>query len=538
MSKIDFLKKMSVKTFLVMFSFLGLSMSVGVKAQVQNSVGLDAIVLPVNGVVAWHFHPVNIIIRNVGTSNLDSCYVNWSIDGIWQWTYFYKNVNGLPTGFADTVTIGTFVYPANNAICAWVSLPNGAMDSITSDDSACVSVPPYIPATGMSLNWHQLTMNVGDTAVMMASFTPSNATNQIMGGCMIGPHISVARTAVDAVSVYANSAGVTFFLLYGGDSAQFVDSCIITITSQYKADISGSILRQDSTSVTLGFVNLYKLHPGFNPLYYGSVPVDSNGTYLFSQVEEGSYLIQFFPDSSEQALPTYYGNTEYWYLADTVIVADSLPLQNIDIMIIPLQSLNNGNSFISGYVGGGSSQKSISQKSVSDPAENVNVYLQKEANSVWKTVAYMLTNAEGYFEFKNIPAGRYKVVLDVVGLEHIDNPQIIDVNDGDTIQNIAYEITENGIENKSGGEETGIVGAKNVSPLRVFPNPATGQLTIDCRDGARPVPTVEIYSVVGQRLNNYQLSIVNYQLIIDVSHLASGMYFLKIGDKVTKFVKE
>ena len=72
--------------------------------------------------------------------------------------------------------------------------------------------------------------------------------------------------------------------------------------------------------------------------------------------------------------------------------------------------------------------------------------------------------------------------------------------------------------------------------LRVHPNPVNGQLIIE--NGELTIENVEIYNVVGQKLNNYQLSIVNYQLIIDVSPLASGMYFLKVGNKAVKFVKE
>ena len=70
----------------------------------------------------------------------------------------------------------------------------------------------------------------------------------------------------------------------------------------------------------------------------------------------------------------------------------------------------------------------------------------------------------------------------------------------------------------------------------VYPNPTSNQLTID--NGQLTMDDVEIYNVVGQRLNNYQLSTVNSQLTIDVSHLANGMYYLKIGNQVTKFIKE
>ena len=47
---------------------------------------------------------------------------------------------------------------------------------------------------------------------------------------------------------------------------------------------------------------------------------------------------------------------------------------------------------------------------------------------------------------------------------------------------------------------------------------------------------VEIYNVVGQLL---QSTIVDLQseIAIDISHLANSMYYLRIGNKVVKFVK-
>ena len=73
--------------------------------------------------------------------------------------------------------------------------------------------------------------------------------------------------------------------------------------------------------------------------------------------------------------------------------------------------------------------------------------------------------------------------------------------------------------------------------LIIYPNPATNQLTIACRDAACHVPTVEIYSVVGQKLLSLQSS-QSQETTIDVSPLANGIYFLKIGNQVTKFIKE
>jgi hypothetical protein len=123
-------------------------------------------------------------------------------------------------------------------------------------------------------------------------------------------------------------------------------------------------------------------------------------------------------------------------LADTVTITNNLPADSINITIIPMSS-TNGNSSISGYVGYGKG----GQKSVNDPSEGVDVYLQREQNSSWATVSHTLTNIEGYFEFRKVSVGRYRVILDVPGLE-MEDAQIIEItNDGDSIQIQEYEIT-------------------------------------------------------------------------------------------------
>jgi len=87
----------------------------------------------------------------------------------------------------------------------------------------------------------------------------------------------------------------------------------------------------------------------------------------------------------------------------------------------------------------------------------------------------------------------------------------------------------------------GTVGMTDIfqsSEIKIYPNPTQNQLRIGIA-GRFPSneQEVEIYSVVGQKL---QSNIVNLQseIILDVSHLANGMYFLKINNQIFKFVKK
>jgi hypothetical protein len=84
----------------------------------------------------------------------------------------------------------------------------------------------------------------------------------------------------------------------------------------------------------------------------------------------------------------------------------------------------------------------------------------------------------------------------------------------DKIQGVILPVSTVGIAEKTG----------NSASIRVYPNPTKGQLTID--NGELTMNNVEIYNVVGQKL---QSKIVNLQskIVIDVSHLAKGLYFFE-----------
>jgi hypothetical protein len=80
----------------------------------------------------------------------------------------------------------------------------------------------------------------------------------------------------------------------------------------------------------------------------------------------------------------------------------------------------------------------------------------------------------------------------------------------------------------------GIVGANNYSPLpRIYPNPTTGKLVVS---GQLSDVSVEIYDVVGRKLSHFTSH--NSQFTIDISHLANGMYFLKVDGKTVKIIKQ
>jgi hypothetical protein len=90
----------------------------------------------------------------------------------------------------------------------------------------------------------------------------------------------------------------------------------------------------------------------------------------------------------------------------------------------------------------------------------------------------------------------------------------------------------------------GIVGADlRVRPIQIYPNPTTGELRIKS-DGLR-IESVEIFDIVGRKAplsppegGKSPISFGEGQGVrLDISHLANGMYFLKIDGKTVKVIK-
>jgi len=74
--------------------------------------------------------------------------------------------------------------------------------------------------------------------------------------------------------------------------------------------------------------------------------------------------------------------------------------------------------------------------------------------------------------------------------------------------------------------------------MTIYPNPTTGQLRVsgDILDGKDR--EIIIFDVIGQVVFMSQLSKLSPETTIDISCLANGLYFLKVGGKVVKIVKE
>jgi len=85
--------------------------------------------------------------------------------------------------------------------------------------------------------------------------------------------------------------------------------------------------------------------------------------------------------------------------------------------------------------------------------------------------------------------------------------------------------------------EVKIVGGENVQPIQIYPNPTTGQLTID--NGQLRIESVEVYDIYGRKQKGERRKEKGEkEIIIDISELYNGIYFVKIQTKNGEIVKK
>ena len=134
-------------------------------------------------------------------------------------------------------------------------------------------------------------------------------------------------------------------------------------------------------------------------------------------------------------------------------------------------------------------------------------------------------------DFKVVYGPAYNIKVD-----NHNNKWFMNYNEVLRCENLVV-YNEDGLQGINGIEENY---TNNDETQLIFPNPATDFIEISVGAGSEPALTgdVKIYDIFGQTLVSIRAGFEPAPTIqIDVSGLAPGLYFVRIGDKVSKFVK-
>ena len=268
-----------------------------------------------------------------------------------------------------------------------------------------------------------------------------------------------------------------------------------------------------------GIASLYSIGndtvSGQDFVLYAATEVDSAGSYFFTDVPAGSYLILAEADQSSMyfndTYPTYYGDVIYWI--DATIINLGEPMNPYTINLQTVGGANSGDGIINGGIVGDGFKSQLS-------ADDISLFLLSENGNPLE-ITYSI---DAGFDFSNISYGTYMVYAEVIGLT--TQPAVITLSADNPTSNVEINITENGVT--TGLED---VASKYIARIGdVYPNPVTHTAYLEIEAQETTSVDVVIINQLGQVMYEAQkqLNMGTQRLEINTNSLKSGLYFLQL----------
>ncbi len=291
--------------------------------------------------------------------------------------------------------------------------------------------------------------------------------------------------------------------------------------------LGGMVTDTAGNAVFPGYVLLYRLNATGAAQVTDSVLLDDAGNYLFHNIVSGNYLIYVFADTSvwTGAIGTYYGDMAFWEMADTVkVTADDITDRNITILQIERQL--DGTGRMEGDIFREEPTKSISSVT-GEPVKKIKVILIEVKKGTGDIVAWVYTDDEGHYVFRNIPDGTYRIIVDIPGLPQDSTYTVTISVDNNVISGLDFQVTK---EEVKVAKATGIaLSPADLLHMSVWPNPTTGQITVVLpEEGAG---TVTLYDPRGRVAGKYLIPGGRKTLVMDLSGLPAGIYYLQVTSR-------
>ncbi len=288
--------------------------------------------------------------------------------------------------------------------------------------------------------------------------------------------------------------------------------------------ISGHVMDAGGEPVMNGYVLLYKLgESGVLPVV-DSVPV-MEGVYKFRNLLNDQYLLYAAADTLDYPdyIGTYYVQAASWAVADTVsLAADTLSDLDITLLQVPKP---DGSGTLSGTITREEEGTAKSTASITgEPVKKIKVILIGTEKSSDNIVAWVYTDDDGHYVFRNIPDGSYRIIVDIPGLPQDSTYTVTISVDNNVISGLDFLVTKDEVKvAKASGI---VVSPADLLHISVWPNPTMGQITVVLpEEGAG---TVTLYDPQGRIAGQYIAPAGRKTLEMDLSGLPAGIYLLRV----------
>ncbi len=254
-----------------------------------NDAGVVAFNSPVN--VCPGTHPVNVRVQNLGTNQITSVNVNWSLNGVTQTPVAYTGtldtVGGTGAFFAD-IFLDSLPMVANTVynLVAWTSMPNNVMDTVNFNDTLAYSVQTSLSGT-YTINSANPTAGTN-----FANFTDFSTALSNFGVCgPITANVVTGSGPYNERVVFNNVAGTsaTNTVTINGNGETLNFSALLTnerstLTLSGASHFTVDNLNITATGASFGWV-IYMFQANHNTIKNCTLTTDSLSTSLnFSNV--------------------------------------------------------------------------------------------------------------------------------------------------------------------------------------------------------------------------------------------------------------
>jgi hypothetical protein len=235
------------------------------------------------------------------------------------------------------------------------------------------------------------------------------------------------------------------------------------------------------------------------------------GAYLADSLPTGMYHVRFTPDPAlfPGVAPLYYTSGDTWATAQAIGLPCFIDNGNINSNSL---SVLSGGGVISGNI-------IIDTNYLKAPTQAMENALVKLFNSSDEVIAFTHTDANGNYQFLNVPTGNYYILLDVPYIPQLDQHAITLIGN-QVINGADFAVMSDGIS----AIDNMVLGLDDdqYTVFDMYPNPASDLVHLKLSKNAH----YELMTVSGQVLKNGSLNSGLNE--IRLAELPEGIYFIRI----------
>jgi hypothetical protein len=295
----------------------------------------------------------------------------------------------------------------------------------------------------------------------------------------------------------------------------------------YNNSISGTLIGQTNDRIN-GLITAYALtqRAGHVFIEYSGYALASGGSFSFSNLPPGTYVLFAIPSDSTEWVAGYYRENHKaeldWQDATQLTIAANTNLTGIEIKLSKANG-HHGHGRVHGEISGEEGRTKNNDHSVQGmkPIAGALVYA---IDSDGEISGYATTDANGHYEIRDLGAGLFTIQVDRIGFK--GSKIVVNVVDNESSE---VPATLQLAESVSGVPVTGT----SIATMAAYPNPARNAVTLSF-EAVHGEATVTMVNVAGVEVLSRKITTVDgaNTIGLETGSLGAGLYFVKVvGEK-------